>query len=61
MRTIKVELSAPLVAVSLFGRAPTITISTEAIVADDSDADDAGREARQVVDNFIAGYASEDV
>ncbi len=59
MRTIRVELSSPLPGGSPFTASPTVTLSTEAIIADDADASDAGREAREALDLFIAGYLEE--
>ncbi len=59
MRTIKVELSSPLPGAPLFGTAATISISTEAIVGDDTEAAQAGNDAREVIDAFIVGYSGD--
>ncbi len=59
MRTIRVDLTIPIPGAGMaemFGNGGKINISTEAIVADDSDAASAGTSARKVLDEFIFSY-----
>ncbi len=53
MRTIRVQLESQVDATT------RLTLSTEAIVGDDDQAEDAGTDARIALDAFIAGYAGE--
>lgn len=63
MRTIRVELEAPIPVANdpistLLGKGGKIRLSTEAVVTDDSPAGaiEAGEEARAILDAFIEGY-----
>ncbi len=64
MRTIRVELAIPIPSVAgglegMFGSGGKIHMSTEAIIAEDNDAREAGAAAARVLDDFITGYTEE--
>lgn len=66
MRTIRVELVTPIPdqappgLANLFGtQTPSVRISTEVVISDETEeaARQAGQEAREAINAFIAGYA----
>lgn len=61
MRTIRVELDAPVgdsasAFAAVFGGGCRVRVSTEVIVSDDKDAHRAGEDACHFVTEFITGY-----
>jgi len=62
MRTIRVGVEIPVpdanqsAMAGLFGGGAKVHMSTEAIIASDDEAHEAGREASRVITEFIAGY-----